>query len=81
MCVENHDELRDSWKAITVANLPQRSTEVFSDVSVVNYDSALEIASMLAKKNKTQELRKARELTMHFRTQYKRAHDLASGGQ
>ena len=27
------------------------------------------------------QLRKARELTMHFRTQYKRARDLASGGQ
>ena len=81
ICVENHDEQRRAWKMITTANFPQRSTEIFGDVSLVNYDTALEIASMLSKKNKTQELRKARELTMHFRAQYKRAADLASGGQ
>jgi iron(III) transport system substrate-binding protein len=79
--VENHDEQRRAWEMITRANLPQRSTEIFSDVSLVNYDTAMEIAAMLAKKNKTQELRKARELTMHFRAQYRRAHDLAVGGQ
>lgn len=81
MCVENHDEQREAWEMITRANLPQRSTEIFSDVSLVNYDAAMELAAMLAKKNKTQELRKARELTMHFRAQYRRARDLATGGQ
>lgn len=81
MCVENHDEMRDSWQRIATANLPPRSTEIFSDVSLVNYDTAMELAAMLAKKNKTQELRKARELSMHFRSQYKRAQALASGGQ
>lgn len=81
MCVENHDEQRRAWRMITTAHLPQRSTEIFSDVSLVNYDAALEIAAMLGKKNKTQELRKARELSLHFRAQYRRAHDLAMGGE
>ncbi|RBP41256.1 ABC-type Fe3+ transport system substrate-binding protein [Roseimicrobium gellanilyticum] len=81
MCVENHDELRQAWGSIAGAHLPERSTEIFSDVSLVNYDAAMELAAMLAKKNKTQEMRKARELSMHFRSQYKRAEDLAGGGQ
>lgn len=81
MCVENHDDLRRAWKMIVTAEFPKRSTEMFGDLSLVNYDSALKLASTLAKKDKSLELRKVQELSALFRLQYARVYELAAGGQ
>ncbi len=81
MCVENHDELRRTWKSIVRADFPARSTDMLGDLRLVNYDAALALAATLSKKNKSQELRKTQELSAHFRLQYARAQELAHAGQ
>ena len=80
MSVENHDEQRRAWKTIVRAKMPEQALDMFSDLSLVNYDRALSLASTLGKKDKAVELRTLHEISMLFRNQYARATELAAAG-
>jgi len=78
MCVDTHEELKHAWEALAEAGMPERALEVFEDLEVINYDVATQgIAETLSGDSKLQEVRLARDLTDHFRGQYRRAARLA----
>jgi iron(III) transport system substrate-binding protein len=80
MCVETHEEQRRAWDMLISRNFPPRATAVFEDTRMISYQSAQEIAALLQKKDKVQEARKAREMSVAFRNQYRRAYELAKDG-
>jgi hypothetical protein len=78
MCVDVHDELRAAWQAIIEAGMPESALAVFEDLTIVNYAMAGGgIAELLHRKDPLAEARLARDLTDHFRGQYRRAARLA----
>lgn len=81
MCIEVHDEQRRAWKMLVEKGFPKRAMDVFSDLSLINYEAAQELASELKNGDKELEVKKARELSTLFREQYNRAYELAKAGQ
>ena len=82
MCIDSHEELQSAWAAIIAANFPPQAMKKFSDVTAVNYDYAGgDMMKILNSPNKIEEVRLAKELTEHFRDQYREARQLAEAGQ
>lgn len=82
VCLDAHDELADAWRAIIAAGMPPDALAVLQDLSAVDYAQAGgRIKSVLASKDPIAELRLGRELSEHFRQQYRRARDMARGGR
>jgi len=81
MAIEVHDEQKGAWQTLNRAGFPKRATEVFTDLSLINYPAALEIAADLRRGDKVAEVRRTRELTNLFRAQYNKARELARAGQ
>ncbi len=84
MCIDTHTELADAWKAIcaegVTASDRERAMAVLGDLSAVNYEQTFSrIKPALNSKNKVDEVRLASELAAQFRTQYKRAAEVARG--
>ncbi len=78
MCVDSHDELRESWRAIVAAGMPPDAVRIFEDLGMVNYGLAMGgIAETLSSGRKLEELRLARDLLDSFSGQYRRAARLA----
>jgi ABC-type Fe3+ transport system substrate-binding protein len=81
-CVDTHVEQRRAWEGIVEASQPARSSEVFSQTSLVGYDAATgEISKVLRSNDKVQEVRLARQLSDAFRRQYELARTLAKEGR
>ncbi|WP_050029411.1 extracellular solute-binding protein [Verrucomicrobium sp. BvORR034] len=80
MCVDTHEDQRRAWEMLISRNFPPRATAVFEDTRLLNYQNAQELAALLQKKDKIQEARKATELSVAFRNQYRRAYQLAKDG-
>ncbi|KXU36494.1 iron ABC transporter substrate-binding protein [Cephaloticoccus primus] len=78
MCLDNHRELVDAWRAIIAAGQPAAALAALQDLSLLSYDRASgEIRAALRSKNRADELRLARELSAQLRTQYAHAATLA----
>ena len=78
MCMDTHKELTDAWRAIIAAGEPADALAVLQDLSAVDLAAAGgRIKQALNAKDKTEELRLARELGDYFRAQYRRAEELA----
>ncbi|MFZ4767107.1 MAG: iron ABC transporter substrate-binding protein, partial [Roseimicrobium sp.] len=77
MCIDVHEEQQRAWRMLARHEFPPRATAVFEDLKLMNYHAALSLAADLARKDKEQEVRKARELSSIFRRQYENAFSLA----
>ena len=80
MCIEVHGEQRSAWEMLAQKGFPKRATEVFEDIKLINYQSALDLAAELKRNDKEMEMRKAQEMSASFRAQYERAFHLAKEG-
>ncbi len=81
MCIDLHDEQRESWRILAQADFPPRATAMFEDTKLVNYQAALKLASDLKRNDKEQEVKTARELSAVFRGQYDKSRELSRRGQ
>jgi iron(III) transport system substrate-binding protein len=81
MSIEVHDEQKSAWQALAQADFPKRASEVFGDLTLVNFQNAQALAAELKRGDKESEVRKARELSRLFRDQYDKAKELAKDGQ
>ncbi|MDB6072491.1 MAG: iron transporter substrate-binding protein [Verrucomicrobiaceae bacterium] len=78
LCVDTHDELRRTWKMLSAQGRPPRATEVFEQLTLVDYDAAMgDINKVINSSDKVQQVREARRLTDAFRRQYEQAYDFA----
>jgi ABC-type Fe3+ transport system substrate-binding protein len=78
MCMDTHKELTDAWRAIIAAGQQADALAVLQDLSAVDLAAASgRIKQALNAKDKTEELRLARELGNRFREQYRKAEELA----
>lgn len=82
MCLDAHPELRAAWAELTRAGFPPEATAALRDLSAVDYAAASGlIKAALRAKDKTEELRLARELGAKFRENYRLAAELARAGR
>ncbi len=81
MCIDTHDELADSWRALAAAHFPPDAMAVFTDVSAVDYDAASGPIKDALSGKKITEVQLAKQLADRFRAQYRRAATLARQGQ
>ncbi len=82
MCQDPHDELKEAWAEVVRADYPAEAMSVLFDVSEVNYAAADgRIRTALNSSDKIEEVRLAKELSTHFRDQYRRAAALARGAK
>lgn len=78
MCMDTHKELVEAWRAIIAAGQPADALAVMQDLSAVDRVAAAgRIKEALNAKDKTEELRLARDLGNLFREQYRKAAALA----
>ena len=78
MCMDTHQELTEAWRAIIAAGQPADALAVLQDLSAVDLAAASgRVKQALQAKDKTEELRLARELGDLFRAQYRKAEELA----
>jgi ABC-type Fe3+ transport system substrate-binding protein len=82
MCLDTHQELSSAWREIIAAGMPADALEALQDLSAVDYAAANgRIRAAINSKNKADEIRLAKELGETFRTQYRRAEELASSAR
>ncbi len=82
MCLDTHPELVAAWRAVNAAGRPPEAMAALQDLSAVDYATSLgAIKAALRDKDKTVELRLARELGASFRANYARAAELARAGR
>jgi len=79
MCIDPHDELVAAWSALIAADFPPDAMAVFSDVEAVNYAAASGSIRDSLSGDKITEVQLAKTLADRFRTQYRRAAELARG--
>lgn len=83
MCQDAHGELKQAWRAIIEAPEPVRASalEALQDMSAVSYEKIQgSIRTRLGAKDKSEEVRLAKELGEVFRENYARAEMRARGG-
>ena len=79
MCIDSHEEMKDAWKAIRDAGMPADALAVFSDVSMVPYSIAGRGDALLDSKDPMQSAERAAQLGEWFRTNYRKAGEIARG--
>jgi len=80
--LDTHDELAAAWKALIAADFPPEAMAKFSDLSAVSYQTAQEvIRPALSHADRLREVQLAKELSNHFRRQYREAERLAKSVQ
>lgn len=81
-CIDPHDEQSAAWKALIAAGFPPQATAAFTDISGIDYASALDvIRPNLKGSTPLAEVELARTLGDRFRQQYRRAEQLAKEGK
>jgi ABC-type Fe3+ transport system substrate-binding protein len=81
MCVDAETELRRAYGALASAEFPPRATQVFDDMSLVDYATVTgPIRAALASPDPLEEAAWAQRLVRHFRALYERTTDLARAG-
>lgn len=82
MSMDSHDEQADAWKALISARFPREALRKFTDLSLVDYETAKTVIQpALSSQNRIEEVRLARELGEKFREQYREAARLAREGK
>ena len=81
MCIDTHDELTAAWGALIDAQFPPEAMAAFEDVNAVAYDEAGGRIRDALTGDKIAEVQLAKELADKFRTQYRRAAELARAGR
>ena len=82
MCLDTHPELVEAWRVVSAAGSPPEAMAAMQDLSTVDYATSLgAIKTALRNKDKTVELKLARELSANFRANYARAVELARAGR
>ncbi len=81
MCIDTHDELTDAWSALITAGFPPEATAVFGDVTQVDYAAAGGRIKGALGPDKIKEVQLAKELSDHFRAQYRHSAELARAGR
>ncbi len=87
MCIDTHSELKTAWAALIEAkartgSFPPQALAAFGEVASVDYTAALgRIYETVRDKNKIKEVQLAKELSAHFRANYRRAAELAREGK
>lgn len=77
-CLDTHHEQIRAWGEIIRRGMPADALAIFDDLSVVDYDTALEkIAPVLRSADRIQEVQLAKQLGDHFRSQYRAAAEAA----
>jgi len=81
MCIDSHDELKSSWKKLFTAQMPERGTKTFQDVTVVSYQNAMGgISKQLSSNRKMHAANMAVRLGKFFRKNYHRTEKQAKKG-
>lgn len=81
-CIDAHDEQAAAWRSLIAANFPPQATAAFTDIAGIDYVSAKnEIRPKLKGSTPLAEVELARQLGDHFRSQYRRAEELAKEGK
>ena len=82
MCIDTHDELRAAYATLIQTNFPPKATELFYNLSAVNYGAANgRIADTLRSRDKVRELRLAQDLANSFRRRYRQTIKMANRGE
>jgi spermidine/putrescine-binding protein len=82
VCLDLHEEQSDAWAALQEAGFPHEAYKKFTDFRAVNYEIArTRFKDVLASSNRIDEVRLAKELTDHFRAQYRETVRLAKEGK
>lgn len=81
MSIDVHDEQQDAWRTLARTEFPDRAVAVFEDMKLLSYTAAQQLAVDLGRKDKELEVKKAREMSTIFRSQYERTRDLARRGR
>jgi len=81
MCIDTQDELDDAWGALQAAQFPDGAMKTFEDVSAVDYAAANGRIRDALTGDKIREVQLAKELSDHFRAQYRRAAAAARPGK
>jgi ABC-type Fe3+ transport system substrate-binding protein len=78
-------ELRRAWRALIDADFPPEATALFEDLSRVDYDRVIEeiapIISGRARDSRIRQVQLAKDLSNHFRQQYREVERLARQGR
>ncbi|HRJ72396.1 MAG TPA: extracellular solute-binding protein [Terrimicrobiaceae bacterium] len=81
-CIDSHEEQASAWRALIAAGFPPQATAVFSDVSAVDYAAAKTVIRPALKgSSPLEEVQLAARLGEHFRSQYRKAEQLAKEGK
>ncbi len=72
MCLDSHDELQAAWEALITQDFPPEATALFDDLSPVTYERATGHITDVLKRSKIDQSAFSRQLTGHFRQQYRR---------
>ena len=76
-CVDTHEELHSTWRAMIKAGMPAAALREFEDLSIISYDRVLgDIAPVLRSNDKIQEVELARKLSGIFREKYRKCRHL-----
>jgi len=78
MCIDSHKELTTAWRALIDAGMPADALAVFSDVSEASYDKSGRGDPTLDTKDALAAANRAAELGRIFRSNYRKAAEMAA---
>lgn len=82
MSIDPHDEQVAAWKALIKADFPPEAMETFGNLDALSYRFVVtKLLPALNSSDRLEEVRLARELSRHFREQYRQAEKLAREGR
>ncbi len=81
-CLDCHEEMTEAWQALIAARFPPQATRMFEDTAFISYQAATgPIAAALGSSDRMREVVLAKQLGDAFRSNYRRATDLAKAGK
>lgn len=81
MCIDSHEEMKEAWKEIIAAGMPEEALKVFQDVSRVGYEELGGGDAGLDSKDPRVQAERMEELGEWFRENYREAGRLAVGSK
>jgi iron(III) transport system substrate-binding protein len=82
MSLDLHHEQIEAWQALVKAGFPREAYRTFGDMEAVSYFTASgRMREVLSSRNRIDEVRLAKELSDHFRSQYRETVRLAQEGK
>lgn len=77
MCIDSHEEMKSAWRAMRDAGMPADALEVFSDVSIMTYATGGKGDTRFDGSDALKTAEHAARIGGWFRTNYRRAEQLA----